>query len=133
MEWQPLDTIPMDGTEVLIKTDTGIVSAWFCNERPTNEAQDDGRYDWICYDDMFTLDGHDNNIEAWMPIDNAGLELRGGCACSALQSRIDELEDGLRQIATWSQADQDDPSTCAMQWRGCVAIARGLLKPNKQR
>jgi len=57
---------------------------------------------------------------------------RASCSCSALQSRIAELEEGLRQIAIWSQEDQDNPTTCAMQWRGCVAIARGLLKPNEK-
>jgi hypothetical protein len=50
--------------------------------------------------------------------------------CSALLSRIAELEDGLREIAVWTQQDQDDHETCAAQWRGCVAIARELLKGN---
>ena len=68
INWQPVETIPMDGTEILLKTQQGIVSAWFCNESPTNDAHDDGVYDWICYDDMFVLDGHNNNIEAWAQI-----------------------------------------------------------------
>ena len=51
--------------------------------------------------------------------------------CSALHRRISELEDGLSQIALWKQEDQDDHETCVLQWRGCVAIARELLKPNK--
>jgi hypothetical protein len=51
-------------------------------------------------------------------------------SASDLRKRIADLEDGLRKIAVWSQEDQDDPSTCVMQWRGCVAIARQLLKPN---
>ena len=49
--------------------------------------------------------------------------------CSALHRRISELEDGLRQIALWKQEDQDNHETCILQWRGCVAIARELLKP----
>ena len=48
--------------------------------------------------------------------------------CSALRERISELEDGLRQIAVWKQEDQDDHEICVRQWRGCVAIARALLK-----
>jgi len=69
IEWQPMDTVPMDGTEVLLKTHQGIVSAWFCCEHPTNDAMDDGSYAWVCFDDMFTLDGYDNNIQAWAKID----------------------------------------------------------------
>lgn len=49
--------------------------------------------------------------------------------CSSLRERISELEDGLRQIAVWKQEDQDDHEICVRQWRGCVAIARALLKP----
>lgn len=48
-----------------------------------------------------------------------------------LQNRIKELENGLKEIAIWSQEDQDNPETCALQWRGCVAIARGLLEEKK--
>jgi hypothetical protein len=47
---------------------------------------------------------------------------------TGLRARINELEEGLRQIAVWRQEDQDDPEICVMQWRGCVAIARELLK-----
>jgi hypothetical protein len=66
--WQPIKTIPMDGTEILIKTNAGIVSAWFCIEYPTNDSKDDGVYDWICFDDEFTIDGHSSEIIGWMPI-----------------------------------------------------------------
>lgn len=45
-----------------------------------------------------------------------------------LEKRIDELEQGLKEISNWSQADQDDPEICVRQWRGCVAIARQLLE-----
>ena len=66
--WSPMNTAPKDGTEILLKTHVGIVSAWFCNEPPTNEAGDNGAYDWICYDDMFQLDGYDCTIEGWAPL-----------------------------------------------------------------
>jgi hypothetical protein len=50
--------------------------------------------------------------------------------CSVLRKRIAELEEGLRQIAVWKQEDQDNYEICVLQWRGCVAIASELLKPN---
>jgi hypothetical protein len=58
MNWKPMDTAPEDGTEILLKTHIGIVSAWYCNE-------DD---EWVCYDDMFTLDGDDCTIEGWQKL-----------------------------------------------------------------
>lgn len=69
MKWHPAETVPMDGTEVLILTPSGVVSAWFCNEPPTNDAKDDGAYDWICFDDSFTIDGHEANIIGWLPME----------------------------------------------------------------
>lgn len=71
--WKPMETFPKeyinDNTkEVLLKTHSGIVSAWACIENPTNEAKDDGCYDWICYDDMFTMDFDDITIEGWCEI-----------------------------------------------------------------
>jgi len=41
--------------------------------------------------------------------------------------RIAELEAALRDIARWRQEDQDDVEIAILQWRGCVAIARGAL------
>jgi hypothetical protein len=46
---------------------------------------------------------------------------------SVLRKRIEEMEEGLRQISIWNQKDQDDHDICVLQWRGCVAIARDLL------
>ena len=66
--WRPPETAPKDGTEILLRLPEGLVSAWFCDEPPTNDAKDDGCYDWICFDDMFQIDGHDNQILGWMPM-----------------------------------------------------------------
>lgn len=71
--WQPMETFPKEyinnnNKEVLLKTYSGIVSAWACIEEPTNRANDDGCYEWICYDDMFTMDFDDVTIEGWCEI-----------------------------------------------------------------
>ena len=42
-------------------------------------------------------------------------------------ARIAELEAAMRDIARWRQEDQDDVEIAILQWRGCVAIARGAL------
>lgn len=53
-----------------------------------------------------------------------------------LEAEVAKLRDALEQITPWSQADQDDPAICAMQWRGCVAMAKlalGLLPEAKEK
>lgn len=66
--WRDPSTAPKDGTMVLLWTSSGIVSAWFCNEPPSNDAKDNGSYDWVCYDDAFLIDGHEDGcILGWMP------------------------------------------------------------------
>ena len=60
----------MDGAEILLKTHVGFVSAWFCDEEPTNDSNDNGSYDWVCYDDMFTLEHDDSTIVGWLPLPN---------------------------------------------------------------
>ena len=70
MTWNPMRTAPLDGTEILLKTHVGIVSAWFCDEPPTNDNNDNGAYDWVCYDDMFTLEHDDSTIVGWMSLPN---------------------------------------------------------------
>ena len=45
----------------------------------------------------------------------------------AANKRIAELEAAMRDIARWRQEDQDDVEIAILQWRGCVAIARGAL------
>lgn len=44
-----------------------------------------------------------------------------------LEARVRELEEAMREISVWSQEDQDNHDTCALQWRGCVAIARRVI------
>ncbi len=73
INWEPIENFPMEYVntqkEVLLKTYQGIVSAWACIEHPTNDAQDDGYYDWVCYDDMFTLEFDDSTITHFAEID----------------------------------------------------------------
>ena len=63
------DGPPFDGNPVLIKTNTGIVEAWWCKaERaPLLEDPDniEGFY-WVCYDDAFQLELDDAKF--WMTL-----------------------------------------------------------------
>lgn len=59
--WRDIETAPRDETEILIKTDIGIVTAWFHSE--PGEC-----YQWVCYDDLFTFDGDDGRVTHWMPL-----------------------------------------------------------------
>jgi len=59
--WQPIETAPRDETEVLIKTSVGSVTAWFHSE--PGEC-----YQWVCYDDRFSIDGDDVRVTHWMPL-----------------------------------------------------------------
>lgn len=61
---------PFDGKPVLIRTNTGIVEAWWCvgewsDETPDHPREYDGWY-WVCSDDEFHVELDD--AKAWMPI-----------------------------------------------------------------
>lgn len=69
MKWNPPETAPLDGNEVVLRTTLGIVSAWFHDESPSDPSNDDGHYEWVCYDDKFQIepDGGER-ILGWLPI-----------------------------------------------------------------
>ncbi len=80
-DWQPIEyaynrgnivlpaEAPFDGKPVLVRTNTGVVEAWWqdWNPSPTLEDSNDGDgWQWVCYDDEFTCDLDD--VKEWMPI-----------------------------------------------------------------
>lgn len=85
--WQPMETAPRTGVEILLRTAIGVVSAWYCEETPDpggyHSCGDGGEpAAWVCYDDAFTLEVEEYNdpeaekivyydhpsIKGWMPI-----------------------------------------------------------------
>lgn len=88
MTWKPMSTAPLDGTEILLKTHVGIVSAWFCDDPPTNDSNDNGAHDWVCYDDMFTLEHDDSTIVGWMSLPNTPIASQPPLECSDGQPAI---------------------------------------------
>lgn len=70
--WQDPKTAIKSGEEILLKTATGVVSAYFLDEDNGN-PEGDGFLGWICYDDKFEIptDGHDglfSGFIGWMAI-----------------------------------------------------------------
>ena len=48
-------------------------------------------------------------------------------ANAQLSAAAPEMLEALKEIARWNEQDDGDLETCRMQWRGSVAIARGIL------
>lgn len=84
--WQPMATAPRDQTEILLLTNTGIVSAWWSPPKVITRSYFDGEdmrgCEWVCYDDKFAIqvewertdEGEDKFLDGnagilrWMPI-----------------------------------------------------------------
>ena len=59
MHWQPMCTAPLDGTLILLKTPTGLVSAWFAKGESSNNFENPSEVSpdvWVCYDDAFHIE-----------------------------------------------------------------------------
>jgi len=60
---------PFDGKPVLVKTNTGIVEAWWCKAEITRDhegIEDCTGFEWVCYDDKFTLEL--DEAKSWQPL-----------------------------------------------------------------
>lgn len=76
LKWRPINTVPRDGTSVLLLTPDGACEGWFkkgeWEDHPEYGAQYDGA-EWVFLDDKFTLeveetpDGYDDGcVTHWM-------------------------------------------------------------------
>lgn len=76
-EWRSMESAPRDGTEVLLRTNIGVVSAWFQpseKHETVNGPEWDGAM-WVCYDDAFQIEveeppsGYiDAGVLGWQPL-----------------------------------------------------------------
>lgn len=71
--WLPIDTAPRDGTEILIRTNVGVVTAWLHAE--AGECNQ-----WVCYDDLFAIDADDGRVTHWMPLPSSPNNVLGRSA-----------------------------------------------------
>lgn len=78
-KWLDMKCAPRDGSNILLLTNTGVVSAWYkpgswSDDTPISPREYDGPV-WICYDDAFQIeieelpDGeHAPEIKGWLPL-----------------------------------------------------------------
>lgn len=67
--WLPMSTAPRNGTDVLLKTAAGIVSAYASLERDSGDEYGYGACDyheWVAFDGKFTID--DDEPLGWQPL-----------------------------------------------------------------
>lgn len=60
---------PFDGEPVLVKTNVGVVEAWWVKGEPYRDhdgVPDCDGFQWVCYDDAFQVDLED--VTHWMPL-----------------------------------------------------------------
>jgi hypothetical protein len=79
MEWKPIETVPRDGSQVLLFTKThGVTEARFSAGEWSEHHEYGRQYDgpvWVCGDDAWQIeveegpDGfHDGEATHWMPV-----------------------------------------------------------------
>ena len=85
-KWQPIETAPRDGTEILILTPLGVSQAWFSQGVWEDHHEYGPEYTgslWVCLDDNVSFEVEeykdesgkaafcDDPIEHWMPLPEA--------------------------------------------------------------
>lgn len=69
--WQSMQSAPMDGTEILLKTTDGVISGFWEVEHNT-PGQDDGFEGWVAYSGDYVFSTED--LLAWQPLPEGTLE-----------------------------------------------------------
>ncbi len=68
MVWRPIDTAPKDGTEILLLTKSGVISALFVPHEihHTRDGDEHDGYYWSCYDDTVQIEVDESQATHWM-------------------------------------------------------------------